>query len=37
MSDLRKLFESKDFVINSNVVKSISCLDITLEFRYRRY
>ena len=31
MSDLRKLFESKDFVINSNIVKSISGLDITLD------
>ena len=31
MSDLRKLFESRDFVINSNVVKSISELDITLD------
>ena len=31
MSDLRKMFESKDFVINSNIIKSISSLDITLD------
>ena len=31
MSDLRKVFETKDFVINSNIVKSISALDITLD------
>ena len=31
MSDLRSAFESKDFVINSNIVKCISGLDITLE------
>ena len=31
MSDLRKIFESKDFVINSNIVKSISTIDITLD------
>lgn len=30
MSDLRKTFITKDFVINSNIVKSISELDITL-------
>lgn len=31
MSDLRKIFESKDFVINSNIVKSINTIDITLD------
>ena len=31
MSDLRKMFESRDFVINSNIVKSISTIDITLD------
>lgn len=31
MSDLRSMFESKDFVINSNIIKSISSLDITLD------
>ncbi|MBR4178295.1 MAG: DnaD domain protein [Bacilli bacterium] len=31
MSDLRSMFESKDFVINSNIIKSISNLDITLD------
>ncbi len=30
MSDLRSVFTSKDFVINSNVIKCISNLDITL-------
>ena len=31
MSDLRSVFTSKDFVINFNVVKCISSLDITLD------
>ena len=31
MSDLRSVFTSKDFVINSNVIKCISNLDITLD------
>lgn len=31
MKDLRKMFITKDFVINSNVLKSISSLDITLD------
>ena len=31
MSDLRNIFKSKDFVINSNIVKCISAIDITLD------
>lgn len=31
MSDLRKVFETRDFVINSNIVKNISNLDINLD------
>jgi len=31
MNDLRKLFTSKDFVINSNIVKCISNLDLSLD------
>lgn len=31
MSDLRSAFETKDFVINSNIVKCISNIDITLD------
>ncbi len=31
MSDLRNIFTSKDFIINSNVVKCISNIDITLD------
>lgn len=31
MSDLRNMFTSKDFVINSNIVKCISAIDITLD------
>ena len=31
MSDLRKIFESRDFVVNSNIIKSISNIDITLD------
>lgn len=31
MSDLRNVFASKDFVVNSNIVKCISEIDITLE------
>ena len=31
MSDLRNIFTSRDFVINSNIVKCISSIDITLE------
>ena len=31
MSELRSLFENKDFVINSNIIKSISEIDITLD------
>ena len=31
MSDLRNIFTSRDFVINSNIVKCISAIDITLD------
>ena len=31
MSDLRKDFETKDFVVNSNIIKNISALDINLD------
>ena len=31
MSDLRKAFETKDFVINNNIIKNISSLDINLD------
>ena len=31
MSDLRSVFESKDFVVNSNIIKCISQIDITLD------
>lgn len=31
MSDLRNIFTSRDFIINSNIVKCISTIDITLE------
>lgn len=31
MSDLRNIFTSRDFVINSNIVKCISSIDVTLE------
>lgn len=31
MSDLRSAFESKDFVINRNIIKCISEIDITLD------
>lgn len=31
MSDLRNMFTSKDFVINSNIIKCISNIDITLD------
>lgn len=31
MSDLRNMFISKDFIINSNIVKCIKMLDITLD------
>ena len=31
MSDLRKVFETRDFLINNNIVKNISKLDITLD------
>ncbi len=31
MSDLRNIFASKDFIINANIVKCISEIDITLE------
>ena len=31
MSDLRNMFTSKDFIINSNVIKCISNIDITLD------
>ena len=34
MSDLRKIFESRDFVVNSNIIKSISNIDITLDEFY---
>ena len=31
MSDKRSIFTSKDFIINSNIIKCISNLDITLD------
>ena len=31
MSDLRSMFKSKDFVINSNIIKCIKSLDISLD------
>jgi DNA replication protein len=31
MSDLRKIFETKDFIINTNIIKNISHLDIDLD------
>ncbi len=31
MSDLRKIFTTKDFVINSNIIKCISSLNISLD------
>ena len=31
MSDLREAFKSKDFVINTNIIKNISSLDINLK------
>ena len=31
MSDLRSVFTSRDFIINSNIVKCISKIDITLK------
>ena len=31
MSDLRKIFETKDFVVNTNIVKNINHLDINLD------
>ncbi len=31
MSDLRKVFETRDFVINNNIVKNISNLNISLD------
>ncbi len=31
MSDLRNMFKSKDFVINSNIIKCIKSLDISLD------
>ena len=31
MSDLRKIFETKDFVVNANVIKNINHLDISLD------
>ena len=31
MSDLRKVFETKDFIVNSNLIKNITNLDITLD------
>ena len=31
MSDLRNIFKSKDFVINSNIIKCIKSLDISLD------
>ncbi len=31
MSDLRKVFETKDFIVNSNIIKNISNLNITLD------
>ena len=31
MSDLRKIFETKDFVINTNIIKNISHLDINID------
>lgn len=31
MSDLRKVFETRDFIVNSNIIKNISNIDITLD------
>ena len=31
MSDLRKIFETKDFVINTNIIKNINHLDINID------
>ena len=31
MSDLRKIFESKDFIVNANIIKNINHLDINLD------
>ena len=31
MKDIRKMFTSKDFVINSNIIKCINGLDLTLD------
>ena len=31
MSDLRKVFQTKDFIVNANVIKNISSLDINLD------
>jgi len=31
MSDLRKVFETRDFIINNNIIKNISNLDINLD------
>ena len=31
MNEIRKVFETKDFVINTNIVKGISSIDITLD------
>ncbi len=31
MSDLRKAFQTRDFIINANVIKNISSLDISLD------
>lgn len=31
MSDLRKIFETKDFIVNANIIKNINHLDINLD------
>ena len=31
MSDLRKIFETRDFIVNTNIIKNISHLDINLD------
>ena len=31
MSDLRRVFETKDFIVNSNIIKNISNLDVSLD------
>ncbi len=31
MSDLRKIFETKDFIVNANIIKNVNHLDINLD------